>query len=224
MVEANLAAGDGLLFTHNMLLWQEPDLDVRNHPMAGAWKRARAGLPLVMMEAHGPGRLGLSHDSSGEIVAVPLDRGRTIMVREHHLVAATLSTRYDAISSSVSYAIRSGNETEYEYPLGMYLDTFGAYDQPGVVFLHALGNAFSRDLGPDERVVLNPSAFVMADDSVTLGLAMEVPAGDAQALALLRVFGPGRVLVQSGSHGHVHRPWVRNIRQWSSPNLIVHQW
>jgi uncharacterized protein (AIM24 family) len=224
MVEVNLAAGDGLLFTHNMLLWQDSDTDVRNHPMAGAWKRVRGGLPLVMMEAHGPGRLGLSHDSSGEIVAVPLERGRAIMVREHHLVAATLTTPYDAMNSPVSYAVRSGNETEYEWPLGQYLDTFTARDQPGLVLLHALGNAFTRTLGPDERIVLNPSAFVMADLSVTLGLAMEVPAGESRALALLRVFGPGRVLVQSGSHGHVHRPRASSIRQWSAGNLIVHQW
>jgi uncharacterized protein (AIM24 family) len=224
MVEVNLAAGDGLLFTHNMLLWQDPDADVRNHPMAGAWTRMRAGLPLVMMEAHGPGRLGLSHDSSGEIVAVPLERRRTILVREHHLVAATLSAGYDAMASPVSYVIRNGNESEYEYPLGRYLDTFTAHEEPGLVFLHALGNAFTRMLGPDERIVLNPSAFVMADVSVTLGLAMEIPAGDQNALALLRVFGPGRVLVQSGSHGHVHRPRARSLRAWSAPNLIIHQW
>jgi hypothetical protein len=110
-------------------LYAPMDTDVRNHPMAGAWKRARAGLSLVMMEAHGPGRLGRSHDSSGEIVAVPLDAGRTLLVREH--------------------------------------------------------------LGPEER---------------------------------MRVFGPGRVLVQFGSHGQVQRPFLQFLRPWSAPNLTIHQW
>ena len=222
MVEFALAQGDGLLFTHNMLLWQEPELELRNHPMSGAWKRMRAGLPLVMMEAHGPGRLGLSHDSSGEIVAVPSDPGRPIGVKEHHLVAATLSTVYDAVQSPCMYVTQSGNESEYEYPIGWYLDTFHTTTQPGLVLLHAMGNAFTRDLAPGERIVLNPAAYVMSDASVQLTLAMEVPAGDWGALALLRLFGPGRVLIQSGSHGHVHKPRLSQLSRGNS--MVIQQW
>jgi uncharacterized protein (AIM24 family) len=222
MVEAALGEGDGLLFTHNMLLWQDPGTDLHNHPMAGAWKRTRAGLPLVMMEAHGPGRLGLSHDSSGEIVAIPIDAGRPIVVKEHHLVAATLSTTYDAVPSSVCYVVGSGDDAEYEYPIGSYLDTFHAGDEPGLVLLHAMGNAFTRVLAPGERIVLNPAAYVMSDASVELTLAMEIPAGDWGALALLRLFGPGRVLIQSGSHGHVHKPRVNRIRYGSA--MVIQQW
>jgi uncharacterized protein (AIM24 family) len=222
MVEVALAEGDGLLFTHNMLLWQDPDTDVGNHPMAGAWKRMRAGLPLVMMEANGPGRLGLAHDSSGEIVAVPIDPGRPIVVKEHHLVAATLATKYDAVQSPVWYVTGSGDDSETEYPIGWYLDTFHAAAEPGLVLLHAMGNAFTRDLAPGERIVLNPAAYVMSDASVQLTLAMEVPAGDWGALALLRLFGPGRVLIQSGSHGHLHRPRLSSIRNRGS--MVIQQW
>jgi uncharacterized protein (AIM24 family) len=221
MVEFALSEHDGLLFTHNMLLWQEPTLDVRNHPMSGAWKRMRAGLPLIMMEAHGPGRLGLAHDSSGEIVAVPIDPGRPIVVREHHLVAATLSTAYDAVQSPCWYVTGSGDDRETEYPIGWYLDTFACGDQPGLVLLHAMGNAFTRDLAPGERIVLNPAAYVMSDASVQLTLAMEVPNGDWGALALLRLFGPGRVVIQSGSHGHLHKPRMNSL---NAGNMTVQRW
>jgi len=222
MVEFALAEGDGLLFTHNVLLWREPGTHLRNHPMSGAWKRVRAGLPLVMMEAHGPGRLGMSHDSSGEIVAVPIDAGRSIVVKEHHLVAATLSTTYDAVPSPCVYVTGSGNERESEYPIGWYLDTFHTTGAPGLVLLHAMGNAFTRELAPGERIVLNPAAYVMSDASVELTLAMEVPAGDWGALALLRLFGPGRVLIQSGSHGHLHKPRVSSL--WSGNSMVIHRW
>jgi uncharacterized protein (AIM24 family) len=222
MVEVALGAGDGLLFTHNVLLWQDPDTELRNHPMAGAFRRMRAGLPIVMMEAHGPGRLGLSHDSSGEVVALPIDPGRPVVVKEHHLVAATLGTAYDAFPSPVSYIVGSGDDTEYEYPIGYYLDSFRADTVPGLVLLHAMGNAFTRVLAPGERIVLNPAAYVMSDASVQLTLAMEVPAGDWGALALLRLIGPGRVLIQSGSHGHLHRPRMSRVR-WG-PEMVVQRW
>src|SRR5262249_31758916 len=155
------------------------------------------------------------------IVAIPIDPARPIVVKEHHLVCATLSTTYDATQSPCWYSTGSGNEQEYEYPIGMYLDTFHCVEHPRLVLLHAKGNAVTRDPAPGEAIVLNPSAYVMSDASVQLTLAMEVPAGDWGALALLRLFGPGRVLIQSGSHGHVHKPRVGSLNRGS---MVIQRW
>jgi hypothetical protein len=73
-----------------------------------------------------------------------------------------------------------------------------------------------------ERIVLNPAAYVMSDASVAPTLAMEVPAGDWGALALLRLFGPGRVLIQSGSHGYLHKPRVSSLNTGNA--MVVHRW
>ena len=74
--DIRLAAGAGVYFPQHNLLWQEPAVEVRAMSLRGGWDRMRAGLPVVMLEAVGPGTISFSHDAAGEIVAVPLPAGR----------------------------------------------------------------------------------------------------------------------------------------------------
>jgi uncharacterized protein (AIM24 family) len=93
--DVRLAAGEGVFFPQHNLLWQEPAVQVSEMPLRAGWDRRRAGLPVVMLQAVGPGTISFSHDTAGEMVAVPLPAGRAVDVREHQLVAATLGVGYD---------------------------------------------------------------------------------------------------------------------------------
>jgi uncharacterized protein (AIM24 family) len=104
--DIRLAAGEGVFFAAHNLLWQEPALQVANMALSGAWKRMRAGLPVVMLEAHGPGTVSLSHDSPGEMLVVPLQPGQGVDVREHVMVAATLGVQYDWYPSGIWFSTR----------------------------------------------------------------------------------------------------------------------
>ena len=42
--------------------------------LAKAWKRLFAGLPLIMTQATGPGRIAFSKDRPGEVFALPISR------------------------------------------------------------------------------------------------------------------------------------------------------
>ena len=95
VAEMSLAAGDGVYFTHNMYLWQEPSVHVDAMPLSKPWTRHRAGMPLVMLTAEGPGRIAFSHNEPGELIALPLQRGAAVDVREHTLLVATKGVAYD---------------------------------------------------------------------------------------------------------------------------------
>jgi uncharacterized protein (AIM24 family) len=101
VAEMTLAAGDGVYFTHDLLLWQEPAVKVEAMPLAKAWARQRAGLPLVMLQAAGPGRVAFSHDEPGELIALPLQAGAAVDVREHALLVATSGVGYDWFQTDV---------------------------------------------------------------------------------------------------------------------------
>jgi uncharacterized protein (AIM24 family) len=100
-VDMNLAAGDSVYFAHTSLLWQDPAVNLEAMSMRKAWTRNRAGLPLVMIQATGPGHIAFSHDNPGELVAVPLQAGSSVDVREHQMVVATSSVAYDWIDANV---------------------------------------------------------------------------------------------------------------------------
>ena len=87
--EWTLAAGEGVYFPHHVLLWQEPSVQLAPMSMHGAWKRMRAGLPLVMLTARGPGKIAFSHDTPGEVIALPLEAGASIDVCEGRLLMAS---------------------------------------------------------------------------------------------------------------------------------------
>ena len=85
------------------------------------------------------------------------------------------------------------------------MDRFTAHDGPGLLLLHAPGNAFLRDLAPGERILVQPGGLIWKDPTVRMFLHFEYPRGSYwfssarwQAKSVwLTLQGPGRVAIQS---------------------------
>jgi uncharacterized protein (AIM24 family) len=233
--DIRLAEGAGVFFPHHNLLWQEPAVRVTAMSLRGGWDRMRAGLPVVMLEAAGPGTISFSHDAAGEIVAIPLQPGAAVDVREHQLVVATRGTGYDWYDSGIWFStsgqqnpaerggagllkmgldlagIDSGgldegrtDEVRWVYPAGRQVDRFTAAEEPGLVLIQCGGNAFVRDLGDGESILVKPPALLFKDPPVGMELHVEYPAAGVHLWRTwgnrylwLRVTGPGRVGLQS---------------------------
>jgi uncharacterized protein (AIM24 family) len=206
VAEFSLAGNDFVYFSHHVLLWTEPAARLSNMPMRGGWKRVMAGLPLIMMQAHGPGRIALSDNHAGEVVALPLQHRQQIWVREHRFLCATGNVVYDWHSNNVWYTTGSGDDQETHYPMGQFGDVFSAKDAPGLLLLHSPGNTFIRDLRAGEHLLVQPSALLYRDMSVRMNLHLEYPRNRGFAFwksswtyrnIWLVLHGPGRVAVQS---------------------------
>ena len=66
-----------------------------------------------MLQAVGPGTISFSHDTAGEMVAVPLLAGGAVDVREHQLVAGTLGVGYDWYETGIWFTTSGqGRATE----------------------------------------------------------------------------------------------------------------
>ena len=204
VAEMNLTAGDGVFFAHHVLLWKDPQVTITAMSLKGAWKRLLSGMPLIMTEAQGPGHIAFSRDQPGELIALPLQPGQAVEVREHMFVVATRQVTYDWFNSGVWFQTRNGDETETHYPLGMFMDRFYAPQVPGLVLLHAAGNVFVRHLAPQQSILIKPTALIFKDPTVQMQLHFEHPSGTWQSwrswgerYLWLRLYGPGRVAVQS---------------------------
>src|SRR5258708_30406461 len=145
-------AGDGVYFAHHLLLWKEAGVQVTAMQMRGGWKRMFAGLPLVMTQAQGPGHIAFSRDAAGEVVALPIQPGTAVDVREHLFMVATGNVAYDWFSTNIWFSTRSGDENETHYPVGMFMDRFTAPQSPGLLLLHAAGNVFVRELSANQPI------------------------------------------------------------------------
>lgn len=228
VVDFNLQPPGSVYFSHHSVLWAEPSVTMQTMPMAGGWKRMRAGLPLVMLQASGPGHLALSDDAPGEIVAIPLAPGQGIQVREHRFLAATDAVRYDWQQSGIWFRTGSGDDTEYHYPVGYNVDTFHAAEQPGLLMLHSPGNSFIRDLRQGETICIQPTSLLYKDLSVGMALHLEYPRSANMGWSRrfqyrqvwLRLWGPGRVAVQSV----FERPEGSEYITGSSPGTTQANW
>jgi uncharacterized protein (AIM24 family) len=158
------------------------------------------------MEAHGPGHIALSDNHAGELLALPLQHGQSIWVKEHRFLTATGNIRYDWTSNDVWYVTGDSDEQETHYPMGQYGDVFTAADRPGLLLLHAPGNVFIRDLQPGQSLLIQPSSLVYRDTTVRVHLHLEYPRNQGFAFwrsnfdyrnIFIRVTGPGRIAVQS---------------------------
>jgi uncharacterized protein (AIM24 family) len=202
VAELDLAPDDRVYFPHHVLLWTNSPAQVAARPMPDGWDRrasVQAAMPLVMLEAAGPGRIAFAENHPGEIIAVPLEAGSSVHVAEHHFLAATASVAYHWFNPGIWLSIGTGKYPEYFHPLGQFMDRFVAAER-GLLLLHARGNVMIRDLRPDERIYVVPRALVYKDLSVRMNIHMERPASPRahwRLIPMVRLVGPGRVAIQS---------------------------
>ena len=180
VADVGLAQGDSVYFAHHVLLWKDTQVTISTMSIKGAWKRMLAGMPVIMTQAHGPGHIAFSRDAPGEMVALPLQHGQSVDVREHIFVVATGQVQYDYFQTNIWLRTRkegSDNETEMHYPIGMYMDRFSAPQVPGLVLLHASGNVFVRTLAAGQMILVKPTAMLYKDHTVQMQLHFEHPNG-----------------------------------------------
>ena len=184
-----------IFFEHHVVLWKQPQIDIRVKPLKGAFKRVLAGMPIFMTEAVGAGEIAFSRDASGHVFPLHLPHGSTILVREHQFLAATGNLQY-------TYERAGGFGSMLFGQQGFFIDRFTAAQGDAVLWLHAHGNAFQLDLAPGEVIDVEPGAWIYRSDSVgysqqVFGLKTGFLAG-AGNLVFNRFVGPGRIGIQSG--------------------------
>ena len=205
VAEMSLHEDDWVYFSHHVLLHTDPRVRLDAMKMASPWNRKKAGMPLIMMTARGPGHIAFSADAPGETIAVPLQHNQAVDVVEHRFLAATGNVNYQWENSGIWFTTQDGDDTEYHYPLGRTMDRFWAQGGPGLMLLHAPGNTFIRDLAPGQRICVQPGGLLWKDPTVRMFLHFEYPRGQYwfsssrwQAKSVwLTLQGPGRVAIQS---------------------------
>ena len=175
--------------------------------MAGGWNRVRAGLPLVMIEARGPGHLALSDDAPGRGGRPPAPAGQAMWVHEHRFLAATGNVGYtwqqsghldpDRLAATTPRpTTRSACTSTSSTPTG----------GPGLLLLHSPGNMFIRDLADGETICIQPERPGLQGPERRHAAAHRVPQrrrivnwhrSYSYRQVWLRLWGPGRVAVQS---------------------------
>jgi uncharacterized protein (AIM24 family) len=220
VADFNLASGDRVYFRHQVLLWKDAGVELTRLPLAGAWRRFFAGLPVIMAQATGPGHVAVSPDAPGELIAIPLDAGRQVEVREGTFLVATGQIHYDWFPSDVWY---QANGTHY--PLGSFMDRFTAVAGHGLLLLHGTGNVFVRQLDGRQTLLVKPPSLVYKEPGVRLSLYIEHPRGFnnywSRRYVWLKVSGTGRVAIQSAFQ-HWSDPHFRVLRM--SPHSHVVDW
>ncbi|HEX3942095.1 MAG TPA: AIM24 family protein [Acidobacteriaceae bacterium] len=204
VAEMNLAPEDSVYFSHHVLLWMDTQVRISAMSMRGAWNRMFAGMPLIMTQAQGPGHIAFSKDEPGELIALPLQPGQAVDVREHIFLAATANVEYDWFQNPIWYRVQAGKDQETIYPVGMYMDRFSAPSAPGLLLLHAGGSVLVRELAAGQEILVKPTALVFKDPSVDMQLHIEQPNAGflswgswTNRAIWLRLVGPGRVAIQS---------------------------
>jgi Mitochondrial biogenesis AIM24 len=151
-----------------------------------------------MMQAHGPGHIGVAENRAGEVIALPLRRAQPACVRPRRFLCATGNVKYQWQPSAVSYTTMAA---EREDPAGRYQLNLTAAGRQGLALLHASGDAFTRDLADSETVLVSPASLLYWEDTVDLSSHLDFPYVPGQHVRRvfwrssriwLRVCGPGR--------------------------------
>lgn len=212
-----------IYFEHHILLWKHPGVQIGFKSVKGAAKRFFAGLQIFISEAQGPGNISFSRDSVGQIVALRLQPGQMVEVREHQFLVATGNVDY-------GFTFVQGAANILFSRTGLFVDQFTAMGSEGLLLLHGYGNVFEKTLAPGEALDVEPGAWLWKDPSVQMttttvagsqrgggifGAIGGLMAG--ASIVLNRFIGPGRVGLQSMTY---HPPAAEGAQQAGGQNNI----
>ncbi|MGH7740197.1 MAG: AIM24 family protein [bacterium] len=182
-------------FEHHILLWKDPAVAIGLKALKGAFKRVLAGMPVLMTEAKGSGRIAFSRDGTGHVFALHLKRGQPVDVREHQFLAATDNVSYN-------FTRVKGAANMFLSGTGFFIDQFACESgTEGVLWLHGYGNVFEVELKAGEQIDVEPGGWIYKDPEVKMETIFQRLStglfGGACQLCWNRFTGPGRLALQS---------------------------
>lgn len=216
VVDVMLGNQLSIYFEHHILLWKHPGVQLGFKSLKGAAKRFFAGLQIFINEAQGPGNISFSRDSVGQIVALRLQPGQMVEVREHQFLFATSNVDY-------GFTFVQGAANILFSRTGVFIDQFTCRGGEGMLMLHGYGNVFEKMLAPGETLDVEPGAWLWKDPSVQMSVTtvagsqrgggiLGAIAGFAagSSITLNRFTGPGRLGIQSMTY---HPPQAEGAPQ-----------
>lgn len=213
-----------IYFEHHILLWKHPGVQIGFKSLRGAARRFFAGMQILISEAYGPGNISFSRDSVGQIVALRLQPGQMVEVREHQFLFATGNVDYN-------FTFVQGAANMIFSRTGLFIDQFTCSGGEGMLVLHGYGNVFEKMLAPGETLDVEPGAWLWKDPSVQM--TVTTVAGSQRSgggifgaiggfmagssFILNRFTGPGRLGIQSMTY---HPPQAEGAQQaGGTPNI-----
>jgi uncharacterized protein (AIM24 family) len=189
-IELNSVA---VYFEHHILLWKDPAVEISLKPLKGAVRRVLSGMPVLVTQAKGPGRIAFSRDGAGHVFAMHMKAGESVDVREHQFLAATDSVDYTFSRVKGAASVLFGGT-------GFFIDTFACPRGDGILWLHGYGNVFEKTLDPHEQLDVEPGGWLYKDTHVrmeTTGQRLSTGLLGGFTLFMNRFTGPGKVALQS---------------------------
>ncbi len=203
VVDVELGTQQTIYFEHHTMLWKSPNTTLGFMSLKGAAKRFFAGLHIFISTAKGPGNIAFSREAPGQVVALHLQQGQAIDVREHQFLVASSNVAY-------SFYFQQGLANILFARTGLFIDRFQAQQGEGIVLLHGYGNVFEKNLAPGEMLDVEPGGWLWKDANVQMSTVSVLQSGGGGGLmgalgALVggitvqmnRFTGPGRIGIQS---------------------------
>ena len=216
VVDIELGPRTTVYFEHHILLWKQPQVRLGFMGLQNAGKRFFAGLQIFISTAQGPGNIAMSREAPGQVVALQLNPGQAVDVREHQFLCATNSIAYD-------FYWQQGLANVFFSRSGLFIDRFTASGEPGALLLHGYGNVFEKQLAPGEQLDVEPGAWLWKDGSVRMDTVTVLQSGGGgglmgalgalvggASLMMNRFTGPGRLGLQSMTY---HEPAYEGATQ-----------
>jgi uncharacterized protein (AIM24 family) len=223
VVNVELGTQQTIYFEHHILLWKHPGVQIGFKGIKGAAKRFFAGLQIFISEAAGPGNIAFSRESVGQIVALRIQPGQEIDVREHQFLLASSNVDY-------GFTFVQGAANILFSRTGLFVDRFTGRNDEGILLLHGYGNVFEKTLAPGETIDVEPGGWLWKDASVqmtTTTVMGSTRGGLFGALGnivggisfiLNRFTGPGRLGIQSMTY---HPPTPEGAQQVGGTSNIM---
>ena len=190
-------------FEHHILLWKDPAVNIEIKPLAGAFSRMIAVMPIFMTRTSGVGRIAFSRDGPGHLAAIHMKSGDSLDVREHQFLAATDNIDY-------SYSRLKGAANILFGGTGLFIDNFTCQHQDGILWIHGYGNVFEVELKAGEQIDIEGGGWIYKDHTVTMETIYQNfrtrTFGASGQMFWNRFTGPGRIALQSM---YMHMPAER---------------
>jgi uncharacterized protein (AIM24 family) len=177
-----------ILIDPRALFWKAPSVRLTLRPGSGIFKQILSGTPGSLVEARGPGHLGLRRDPGGEIRALHLRRGEALEVQGRQVLACTAHV-------DCTFRWAQGVRNILLGGTGPFLETISSPEGESLLWLYGHGELFELTLGAGESLDVEPGSWIYKEPGLQRETLLQ-PLGAFARRAWNRFTGPGRLGLQ----------------------------